>query len=298
MLKRLSHEHLISLLATYQYHRHFHLIFPWAECDLRTYWEVKNPNPSHDIDTLLWMARQCEGIAEGLDRVHHHETSSVSSIIVGDSKMMRSPWTPTSPVPTSPGPARRASVAKPRTSRIVFGRHGDIKPTNLLWFPDPGDRNGRGTIKISDFGAAEFNTVVSLPSASNSISHSLSYRPPECDLPDSIISTSYDIWTLGCLYLEFITWFMGGSKLLDEFRCCRRQCSRGLCRTNAFFEIVRDLDSNQDTQPQLVRVKPAVLEVSHKFISVVELDLAWLISYSLFKDCVTIPNTLLFLRKS
>jgi serine/threonine protein kinase len=278
MLRRLSHDHLISLLATYQYGGHFHLIFPWAECDLRTYWETKIPNPPHDIDTLLWMARQCEGIAEGLDSIHHHETSSVSSIILGVSNVMRSPWTPTTPSLLGPGPARRAIAAKPRASRIVFGRHGDIKPTNLLWFPDPEDRNTKGTIKICDFGAGEFSTDASSPSSSDSISHSPAYRPPECDLPDSDITNSYDVWTLGCLYLEFITWFIGGFKLLDEFKSCRGQSSRGPCRTNAFFEILRDPESNEVIEPQQARVKLAVLEVSPKFVSVVGLNFEQLTS--------------------
>ena len=131
--------------------------------------------PAHDIDALLWMARQCEGIAEGLDRVHHHETSSMSSIILdfSDGYLMPSPWTTMTPRLMSPGPGRRSSVTKPRASRIVFGRHGDIKPTNLLWFPDPTDSNGKGTIKICDFGAGEFSTDASSLSSSDSISHTL-----------------------------------------------------------------------------------------------------------------------------
>jgi serine/threonine protein kinase len=212
MLKRMNHTHLISLLTTYRYGRKFHLIFPWAECDLCTYWDTKNSNPSHNIDTLLWMARQCEGIAEGLECINHHETNSMSSIILGDSKIMRSPrspmnpgpsssffmrspgaWTPTSPGPSNWGLLRFPSVAKPRTSRIVFGRHGDIKPTNLLWLPDLVDRKDMGTIKICDFGAGEFSTNVSSPSAASSISHSPPYRPPEFDQPDSMINNSYDV---------------------------------------------------------------------------------------------------------
>jgi serine/threonine protein kinase len=310
MLKRMNHAHLISLLATYQYGPKFHLMFPWAECDLRTYWDAKNPNPSHDINTLLWMARQCEGIAEGLDRIHHHETNSMSSIIVGDSKNMRSsprtpispispglssrfpmrspvPWTPTSPGPSNWGPSRFGGVVKTRTSRIVFGRHGDIKPTNLLWFPDSVDSTGMGTIKICDFGAGEFSTNVSSPSAASSISHSPPYRPPEFDQQDSMINNSYDVWTLGCLYLEFITWFMGGSELLLEFEAGRRQSSRGWCRTNAFFESLRDPDSTEDTQPEGARVKPAVLEVSQRSVSVIVLT-----DYQVYPNTAPSPEIL------
>jgi serine/threonine protein kinase len=266
MLRRLNHPHLISLLATYQHIGHFHLIFPWAECDLRTYWEIKVPNPLHDMETLLWTAMQCEGIAEGLDSVHHHPTSSMSSILQGFSSrsFTRFPalMTPMTPSPLSPGASRRPGITKPRNSRLVFGRHGDIKPTNLLWFPDHIDANSKGTIKICDFGAGEFSTDASSKLSSNSIAHTPSYRPPESDFPDYTVTDSWDIWTLGCLYLEFITWFMGGSKLLDEFKVNRGKSSSGPCRTNAFFEIVRDPESNEIIQPQKARVKETVSEVS------------------------------------
>ncbi|KAF4625921.1 hypothetical protein G7Y89_g12242 [Cudoniella acicularis] len=144
------------------------------------------------------MARQCEGIAEGLNRIHHHETTSRSSIFVSNSTAIRRPATP-----TNPGPGRIA-----REPRFVFGRHGDIKPTNLLWFPNPRDSKDKGTIKISDSGTGEFSAINFAPSKSSSVSHSPRYRPPECDLPDPAIDNSYDVWTLSCLYLEFITWFV------------------------------------------------------------------------------------------
>jgi serine/threonine protein kinase len=253
MLKRLchSHPHLISLLATYKHCEHYHLIFPWAECNLQTYWKTKNPDPPHNLDTILWMARQCEGIAEGLDRVHHHETTSVSSLFAIDSIAMRTPRTPISPGFTSQAPG----------SRLVFGRHGDIKPTNLLWFPNLRDSSDKGTIKISDFGTGVFSTTDFAPHTSTSVSHSPPYRPPECDLSDSIIDNSYDIWTLGCLYLEFITWFIGGWKLLEELEELRKWNSKGPCRTNAYFEINDDQSQGKGAQPWDARVKPAVLEV-------------------------------------
>lgn len=74
ILRRLKDRHIIPLLATYKSRDHFHLILPWAECNLSEYWEIKNPSPAHDSPTLIWMANQCEGIARGLATLHHHAT--------------------------------------------------------------------------------------------------------------------------------------------------------------------------------------------------------------------------------
>ncbi|KAK4097731.1 hypothetical protein N658DRAFT_488996 [Parathielavia hyrcaniae] len=55
---------------------------------------------------------------------------------------------------------------------------------------------------------------------------SRTYRPPECDLLKLRISVKYDIWTLGCLLLDFLTWYLLGwtavnkvfpdARLIDE----------------------------------------------------------------------------------
>jgi serine/threonine protein kinase len=74
------------------------------------------------------------------------------------------------------------------------GQHGDIKPENILWY-DSDDR-----LVIADFGPARLHS-------SNAVS--LTYRPPEADL-DVPLLQRYDVWSLGCLYLEFITWYLVG----------------------------------------------------------------------------------------
>ncbi|KAH8897355.1 kinase-like protein [Thozetella sp. PMI_491] len=236
MLKRVhnSHSHLISLFATYQHSSSFHLIMPWAECDLRTYWKVKFPSPSRDDDTALWMARQCEGIAEALYPGLEQRTRVLNP--------RRGKWT-----------------AQERPSYVVFGRHGDIKPSNLLWFPNYQDPEDRGIIKISDLGVGEFSTISTARSTSSSIGHSPMYRPPECDLAGAAITSSYDVWTLGCLYLEFITWYLGGWALLHEFEELRIQATQGLCRTSAFFEIITDVSASGHSQR--ATVKPIVTQV-------------------------------------
>jgi len=57
---------------------------------------------------------------------------------------------------------------------------------------------------------------------------------------DGKISRSYDIWTLGCLYLEFIGWMLGGFGYVKRFTLVRG-CSNNLpgseVRDSNFFEV-------------------------------------------------------------
>ena len=237
MLKRFSnnaHAHLISLLATYEQFNSYFLIFHWAEADLQQYWSKVNPNPSVDRDTVLWMAEQCKGIANGVLKIHEYVSSSCK---------------------LCPDPVQ--------DHKVLFGHHGDIKPENVLWFPEPGEeKDKRGTLKLSDFGLAELSIhrTKSMKPKTNPAA-SPPYRAPEWDLHDSSrVGRSYDIWTLGCLYLEFITWQLGGWKLVEEFVEQRMSPDPmwWSIPTDTFFEVV-GMDNESKSE---ARVKPSVSQVS------------------------------------
>lgn len=172
------------------------------------------------------MAEQCCGIANGLAKIHRYETMRRTNSLGLESHLK------------SAAPRSHESV---RFNKQLFGRHGDIKPENILWFRDPTKKNDRGVLKISDFGLTEFSVRHSQCYKRNSkIAHSPSYRPPECDLEGAVVGQSYDIWTLGCLYLEIITWQLGGAKLLQTFRQKRTMHDpMRFMSTDTFFEIVQ-----------------------------------------------------------
>jgi serine/threonine protein kinase len=221
-----NHPHLASLLVTYTQFHKFHLVFYAAEADLLEYWRQVNPSPPMTLDTISWVAKQCQGLADGLAKIHRFET------------------------------------APSQTNKFTtfFGRHGDIKPENILWFRDPNSPRG-GTLQITDFGHAEssiFQTKIRKPGSKAAFSPS--YRPPECDIPGGLISASSDIWTLGCLYLEFVSWLLGGWKLVHEFQT-RRLLVDPLysnMRTDTFFQV----EKVPDTGNLKVLIKPAVTSVS------------------------------------
>ncbi|KAE9579294.1 hypothetical protein CGMCC3_g4865 [Colletotrichum fructicola] len=235
ILRRISHDthtHLISLLATYEHHDCYHLIFSWAEHDLEEYWKRHR---SEGKQTLMWLAEQCHGIVGGLEFIQYFPTQSGWSLLQQD---------PDPETVQRRIQSRGAVTSSGNVIRHLYGRHGDIKPRNILWFADtsrssPIYGRPRGTLKITDFGFADFskNCEVDRQSLVYGIVHTHTYRAPEVDFVEELLSPLTDIWSLGCVFLEFITWFFEGWKLIEEFSRKRLDSERtgmtGKCENTA-----------------------------------------------------------------
>jgi serine/threonine protein kinase len=227
--KQKKHPHLIKLLATYRQEQKYHLMFPYADANLRTYWGDR-PSPSFDDATVLWSLKQMVGIASGLSLVHNFSVTYPLSV-------------------DGPGNVRLHRDAKlsVEKSEELYGRHGDIKPENILWFqrsPDTDDE--KGILQIADFGLGRFHGRDSRSRVPpESVQGSPTYEPPECKLHRPV-SRAYDIWSLGCLYLEFITWLLKGSEEIEGFSDFRgRLASTGL-NDDYFFTIVKESNTESD----------------------------------------------------
>ncbi|KAI0882889.1 uncharacterized protein GGS22DRAFT_195613 [Annulohypoxylon maeteangense] len=208
-LKRFSkgyHPHLIKLLTTYHDGEKFNLIFPWADGNLRDLWKIC-PSPIKNYATIRWIAGQCLGIAKGLRMIHNNEFESSNISLEPNEKKM--------------------------------GRHGDMKPENILWFKGLTDNdNGQfenDVLKISDFGLTRWHGSISNEKTDiRKLAISRSYRAPEYDLLWRPVSQLWDIWSLACLYLEFLTWYLcGWNEGVDEF---------SKDRTKDSFTLIRDKD--------------------------------------------------------
>lgn len=249
-----AHPHLVSLLATYEQFKRYYLIFHWAEADLLDYWNKRYPSPLVDYDNILWVAEQCSGITDGLLKIHKYEST--------DSKSHQSKRHGDMLDPKSATQLKSTSSQK-RPPKQLYGTHGDIKPQNILWFRDPHDETDKGILKISDFGLTEFSADNSKSYKPNiNVAGSPDYRPPEVDNEGGIIGRSYDIWSLGCLYLELITWLLGGCVLVEKFRRDRHSYDPLWFGTwtDTFFEIVRcEVTSNNLG----AMVKPQVTSVTY-----------------------------------
>lgn len=115
-LERLSgQKHIVPLLSTFEYKNSYHLR---ANANLRRYWALF-PNPFIDRRYGLWVAKQCKGMAEGLSIIHE-------------------------PPPDQSDDYAYEAALQPShqqsQSSQSYGRHGDLKPENIIWF-----RNGPNT---------------------------------------------------------------------------------------------------------------------------------------------------------
>ncbi|TVY66789.1 Sporulation protein kinase mde3 [Fusarium oxysporum f. sp. cubense] len=193
-LGKTNHRHLVSVLGAYCQLNENYLIFDWADCDLLRYWKDRHSEPEFNLKNVLWLAEQCVGLASGLEQIHRYGSLEQQNR-TGDSSFKK-----------------------------LYGRHGDIKPENILWYRD--SNQGLGTLRICDFGVSEFHSTQSRSGIRNShVASSPYYRPPEWELQDGTISRSYDIWTIGCLYLEFLGWLLGGWKLFIRDAHASPKCS-------------------------------------------------------------------------
>lgn len=135
-------------------------------------------------------------------------------------------------------------------------RHGDLKPENILNFPDP-DKSRIGTFKISDLGSAKHHSVATrLRERTGGKSFATTvYQPPE-SITNKLSPSSrlYDIWSMGCVTLEFMVWVLYGYEELKKFTTGIKGKLEEPC---SFFEVQET--EQEGTTPRLVaRLHPTV----------------------------------------
>ncbi|KAI1473110.1 kinase-like domain-containing protein [Daldinia caldariorum] len=162
-------EHLIPLLATIEKESEagkYYLLFPKANGDLRHFWKtqlVRNPDR---VSMIRWVAEQCLGIARALSMLHQDQDTNKGE------------------------------------DYPIYGRHGDIKASNILWFSKPGASGPSGwCLVLSDFGLMRFHRAISISAQTASkLKKTLTYQAPEFDITGAKISRKSDIWALGCTW--------------------------------------------------------------------------------------------------
>lgn len=201
-------QHLIKLLVSFEIRtdreRTFYFLYPWADGNLWRFWE-SNDETETRRSLADWMALECYRLAQGLMHVHNERENGI-----------------------------RTMPSIPENEHELYGRHGDIKAENILWY-----RRQHNKLVISDFGLGRFHTKISRSNQDpKTLARTETYRAPEFDTPDGKISRKSDIFSLGCMFLEFMTWFLEGFASVDEEFVTFRTTPDNLgFNTDTFFSI-------------------------------------------------------------
>lgn len=118
--------------------------------------------------------------------------------------------------------------------------HADIKPKNILCFQVEGQETFH--LKVGDFGFSK-PVAPDLHLESDNLPPIKTYRAPEQDV-EELISLKSDVWCLGCLFLEFVTWSLVGWQGIQSFsdkrheECDRPEATHALGKTweDVFFK--------------------------------------------------------------
>jgi serine/threonine protein kinase len=152
----------------------------------------------------------------------------------------------------------------------LIGCHHDLKPANVLV--------EGSTFVLADFGLSRFKDA-SESSATPSRTVHPYYTPPECCGPDDrsekpIIHRSSDIWSLGCIVAEVVTYMLEGVKGLEELErqrafeegsFVRHRFHRGGAENPAVTAwIEKRQGSNSWTQQMLGQLVRQMLQLHHQ----------------------------------
>ncbi|WAO87710.1 Protein kinase domain-containing protein [Fusarium falciforme] len=226
-------EHLIPLQLTFKHGKDYFLMFPWADGNLKQFWSTRTANPE-DPKQVCWFISQCSGIVSGLRRVHHITTRK------------------------SPKTVTQDDVKEILLGAKEWGRHGDIKPENILWFENYNSKQNH--LVISDFGLTQFNSAHSRSKVQQGQIQGFSgtYRPPDLHIEDQPISQNYDVWSLGCVFLEFVSWFLlGHDETVFTFGDARlRDEPEGTIGEDTFFVF----ENGHHGTPKNAKLKDSVVE--------------------------------------
>ncbi|KAF9765993.1 hypothetical protein IL306_001646 [Fusarium sp. DS 682] len=106
-------------------------------------------------------------------------------------------------------------------------RHSDLKPANILLFPD---KYGNQCLKITDVGVSKVHILATSRRLDGTTAKHTTrrYSPPEFDLlfndrepleesKNIELSRKFDIWSLGCVFVEFLIWAKLGQQKYKDF---------------------------------------------------------------------------------
>ena len=190
-LSRFPHDHITPYLATWVQGGVACLLFPRAKYNLRTFMSTTE-EPKLTSTFVIWFLKQLKGLAGAVDHFHWISEDRGAA---GTSRRADRDQT------------RLGSDLQQNQKKIgLAGFHHDIKAENILVFEKENtstESRPAGVFRISDFGAGRFANLalgeISTPAKASK--GTLTYKAP-----DESPSRPFDLWALGCVFLELLIW--------------------------------------------------------------------------------------------
>ncbi|KAM0236219.1 hypothetical protein ACHAP5_009470 [Fusarium lateritium] len=195
--KSLNDPHLITCIAAIERGNERYLLFPWAQDgNLREYWETPS-EIFHGRVAITEALVQLKGLATALRQLHYFGLpDDLSDLPAG------------------------VKDEYDQTGVNISIRHGDLKPENLLWFLENNPESKKARyLKIADMGLAKRHVIATQdrPCLTSTRYGTILYEAPEAQTSSSGRSRQYDIWSMGCITLEWVIWILYGNDQLKRF---------------------------------------------------------------------------------
>lgn len=180
---------------------------------------MEYPDPPQIDDIRQWVAAQLKGLATAIHTLH------------GGTR-------------EDPG------------SGSVHRRHGDLRPENVLFFPTKPVATETDFMSIITSGQLKV-AGFDLASLYAKFSNKRTYRAPEYDLKHRDTLHAEDVWSLGAVFLESVTWALTGFSAMDTFTAARiSDCPPDHPDGNYFI-----VEKNPTNAILRAEVKPSVTQV-------------------------------------
>ena len=217
-------KHIIKCLAAVRRGDNRYFMFPWADGGtLRDYWNESRQH-SRRPNVVKEAVEQLYGLSGALMKLHDFKDEPVPSSLESSTHLLtiQEPDSERDVVtvqePHEDGDS--VTVQKPGDEGSGGLRHGDLKPENILRFIEDETDNDSElcTLKIADMGLAKRHVLATRErnGATTTIYASQQYEPPERDKAEPL-SRLYDVWSMGCIILDYIVWILYGNDELKRF---------------------------------------------------------------------------------
>jgi len=198
VVKKLNDDHLIKILTAYKVGNVCNLVFPLAQANL--HWYLRE--------------NKYQAFSGARCTADHNVWKQLLGLAEGLYKVQH---------------FHEAQIS--RMDSMLFGYHFDLKPTNIL--VEQGER-----LIITDFGQSYFKQAIdSVDSRVSGMGGTEAYAPPEFNDKSLGLNRRYDIWSLGCIFLEVLSFVLAGTNgllELDRSRITRDLSLRHI--DNKFYE--------------------------------------------------------------